>query len=236
MSSNALDLLVADCVEALARVGNLFASDSSGRALLARLGWQVDTVPPPLVELAQHLRELGPLLRKAQAEPDSPELWVSLARMVPQLAREIHDLENKSFGGELDAAGFAKQFAEQLLHWAVIEQLDRRHPRVLAILRALGIVRQIHHEESEGRPAFVEERLVCPDFSTTFTSPSTLLRTAWAWGDPAFDGTGLLDQLVALFQTLGVPAGYVTVPPSARELTEVEPGSLRWHLLARFLS
>jgi hypothetical protein len=236
MSTNALDTIVADCVEALERVGNLFASDAAGRALLARLGWHLSALPAPLVALGGHLRELTPLITEARTHPESPEIWISLASAVAGLVAEIRDLEHQTFGEDLDAAGFGRRLAEQLLHWAAIEQLDRRHPSLLAILRAVGLVRATQHTGGEGRPPYVEERLVSPDFAATFSAPSTLLRAAWAWGDPAFDGSGLLDELVAVFRTFGVPAGFVAFPPSPRELAEVDPGALRWHVIARFLS
>lgn len=235
-SQNAFNTIVADCGEALARIGNLLASENAGQALLARLGWRAGTLPAPLLTLGGHLRDLKPLITEAQAHPDSPDPWTSLAQAVVGIVQEIRDLKNQHFGADLDLAGFGEQLAEQLLQWAAIEQLDRRHPGLLAILRALGIVRAIEHPAANGRPPYSEEKLVCPDFAATFTSPSTLVRAAWAWGDPAFDGSGLLNEVVAAFRSFGVPAGFVAVPPSPRELAEAAPGAIRWHVLARLLS
>jgi hypothetical protein len=235
-STNALNTIVAECVEALVRIGDLFSSESAGKALLSRLGWQVGALPAPLLALGKDLRGLKPLLAQARANPDSPDVWPSLSSTVARIVIEIRDLKNKGFGAELDALGFAGQFAEQLLQWTALEQLDRRHPGALAILRSIGVVRSVHHLAQDGRLAYVEERFVLPDFGSFFTSPSTLLRAAWAWGDPAFDGSGMLDEVVAAFRALGVPAGFVAFPPSERELAEVSPGAIRWHVVARFLS
>ena len=236
MSTNTLNAFVIECVEALGRIGDLFASESAGKALLSRLGWQVSVFPAPLLALGNSLRALKPLLAEARANPESPDVWLSLSTAVTRLVTEIRDLKNQGFGPELDALGFAGQFAEQVLQWAALEQFDRRHPGALAILRAVGVVRGVPHAATNGRPPYVEERFVLPDFGAVFTSPSTLLRVAWAWGDPAFDGSGLLEELIAAFRAIGVPAGFVAFPPSQRELAEVDPGAIRWHMIARFLS
>ena len=236
MSTNTLNAIVIECVEALGRIGDLCASESAGKALLSRLGWQVSALPAPLLALGNSLQTLRPLLAEARANPESPDVWLSLSKSVTQLVTEIRELKNQSFGSNLDALGFAGQFAEQVLQWAALEQLDRRHPGALAILRAAGVVRSVHHAATDVRPPYVEERFVLPDFGAIFTSPATLLRVAWAWGDPAFDGTGMLEEVVAAFRALGVPAGFVAFPPSQRELTEVDPGAIRWHVIARLLS
>lgn len=236
MSASAFNTVVLDAANALARVGDLLSRDEAGRALLLRLGWQVESLPEPLRLLGSHLGAIRTVFDDARAEPDSPAVWLELADAVVRLATEIRALRDASFGGELDALDFGRQVAEQLVHWAAIEHLSRHHPRMLAVARAVGIVRVTKHPATASRPRYVDERFVAPDFAGMLESPGLLLRAAWAWGDPAFDGRGLLNEMATLFRRFCVPAGFVAVPPSPRELDDVEPGAMRWHLLARLLS
>src|SRR5262249_60686648 len=93
-STNALNAIVTECVEALGRIGDLFASESAGKALLSRLGWQVSVFPAPLLALGNSLRALKPLLAEARANPESPDVWLSLSTAPTRLVAEVPALKN----------------------------------------------------------------------------------------------------------------------------------------------
>jgi hypothetical protein len=235
VSRDAFRALLLDTATALARVGNLLARDDAAGVLLERLGWSVDALPDRLRRLGGDLAALGPIVAQVRADDVSPDAWAELADAVVRLCGAIRGLRDVSFGEDLDALQFGRELAEQLIHWAAIEQLSRDHPRFLAVLRAVGVVRVRSEPATPGRRRYRRERLALPDLGEVLTSPGALFRAAWAWADPAFDGTGLLGELAALFRTFGVPAGFVVVPPSTRELEHVEPGAMRWHLVATLL-
>lgn len=220
---------------AVVRLGRLLDDPHGLSALALRLGWSLPEVPAPLPAVAAALRGVATQLEAVRANPDDPAAWSALIAAVASGVEAIRALAGADFGPVLGGLGFADEFPTQIVHWAAIDQLADDHPRLLAVLRAAGIV-VARGREPAGRPSYLDERFVMPPFGAALSDPALLLRTAWAWGAPDFDATALLDELAATFRHHGVPAGYVEVTASAIERGGLEIESTARHLLARLFS
>jgi hypothetical protein len=234
--SDVVQRFAEDAGGALVRLGYVLASDHAFSAVARRLGWSIATLPPPIVTTGSALRAIASQLDAARANPSSPSAWLDLIEAVAEGVDAIQQLSSASFGAALDALGFANEFPRQLLHWAAAEYLRRAHPRVFSVARAVGLVTVREIDPGPDRVRFVEERFVVPDFGAWLESPAAILRGAWAWADPMFDGSELLDEIASVFRSYGVATGYVMSPASARERDPEDIGSSRWHLVARLLN
>jgi len=94
---------------------------------------------------------------------------------------------------------------------------------LLGALRAAGIVTSRSVDPGGGRLAYREERFVLPDIGTALSSPSTLLRVAWAWGEADFDGAAFLGEIGTAMSRFGFTSGFQLQPASARELGGASP-------------
>ncbi|MFN0248734.1 MAG: DUF6603 domain-containing protein [Kofleriaceae bacterium] len=220
---------------AVLHLGQLLSRDHAVVAIAQRLGWPLDAVPPEITELAGSLRTIEPALEAMRADPDSPVAWTALMRAVADGAQALSALATVDFGAALDGLGFADEFPTQLLHWAAIEHLSRAHPRLLGVLRAAGIVIGRDVDPGASRVPYRDERFVLPAFAAMFESPSSLLRAAWAWGQPEFDGTRFLEEVGSAARAFGVTSGFQMVPASVPESSGQDVGSSRWHLINRLL-
>lgn len=236
MSDDVVHRIAEVAASAVLRLGRVLGDAGGFPGLARRLGWSISTVPPPILAAGTSLRAIAAQLEAVRADPQSLPAWTALVEAVAAGVAAVRALSDESFGPALDALGVADELPVQLLHWAAIEHLAHEHPRLLAVLRASGVVVARRRDDpGAGRVPFIDERFVAPDFAELLSSPSAILRAAWAWGDPAFDGSGLLDEIGAAFRSHGVACGYVLAPASPRELDGADPGSSRWHLVARLL-
>jgi hypothetical protein len=234
MSTDLFRTLVTDAVGVVARVAVAGRDVDSLVAVGRRLGWDLDATLAPITALGAQARTVvqsfGDLVVTG-TEGD----WLALADAITGVHDAIVALESASFGAELDAAGFANEFPVQLLHWAVLEHLNRARPSLAGALQALGFITTVERPAAGIRPAYADTRFTLPDLGELLESPSTWLRAVWAWGDPSFQGDAMLDRLAELFEQLGIAAGFARMPPSSAEDPAPPPGALRHHLLARLV-
>lgn len=122
MSDDLVNRIVETAGGAVLRLGQLLARDQATVATAHRLGWQLDSVPPPIAALGTALRTIEPALDAIVADPESPTAWHSLIEAVASGANALAALGTVDFGAALNGLGFASELPTQLLHWAVANQ------------------------------------------------------------------------------------------------------------------
>ena len=110
-----------------------------------------------------------------------------------------------------DVSAFAGQLAERLIEYVLVTYLEGYHPILLRLLTLAGLVELNDLPGVDGdatKPPFTQRRVRFDLLGTFLGGPDAYFRTVYGWGDPAFNGRFLLEQLHQLLATLSVPADY----------------------------
>ncbi len=111
---------------------------------------------------------------------------------------------------------FAQKLSANLASYLLISYLQNLQPGVGGVANLLGI---LDYVPSSGvahdpvHPPYVRRQLQLSRLGDLLTSPVTLLRTLYGWGDPGFDGTSLIPRLNTSLSLLGNPSQVVTPGP-----------------------
>ncbi len=114
-----------------------------------------------------------------------------------------------------DVTAFAGTLADNLLSYLVISYVETIEPGYVGLANLLGIVNYVIDPGVTGdptHPPFVRKELALSNVQTLLTNPVGSLRTLYAWGDPAFDGTQMMPRLGTSLGLMGFPTT-VKVPP-----------------------
>ena len=195
------------------------------RALLSELGL---TFPPAIdgdAALAaagqtavQRLESLEPIITELSQAAAAEDAFATIAaslKLADTVTKVIGDataLANaiRALPGtgipqpELDA--FADELPGRLIEYLVVRNLEGV-PGAAQTLDLIGAVERVPLPQVDpAHPAFVRRALHVQELTSFLSDPAQQLRTKYQWGDPAFDGTALLQKVNALLADAGVPA------------------------------
>lgn len=117
---------------------------------------------------------------------------------------------------------FAAELPGRLLQFTVVEYLRTAAPEVLRVLAFLGLADDVMEPGDPAdplSPAWQRRELRVDRVLDLLTDPTTYLRDAFGWGDPAFDGGLLLPRLHTLLQQHDLTAVLLR-PPAAPPVLE----------------
>jgi hypothetical protein len=197
--------------------------------LLARLGWELPTVPPSIEALAEATRgltaSLGALDVALDADEDtggdgSAEVTAALAQLAADLAAlatALGDLPAQ-LRAELPAdvvaaTGIDVEFQARLFQTLLDEQIEHAQPLLAAALQLLGL-REVTAEEADParfQPEFVRRRIRLDRIRLLLSDPAGLVRELYGWGTPTLDTDRLFDALLGVGFALGTP-GHLRYP------------------------
>ena len=170
------------------------------------LGWTVDDVPPPILDLLTPLDALVSAI-DALVDGDPTPAEVEAARQAAlAVIAAIDDLRNATFDPALAVDDFANRFPPQLIEYLLVRYLLDFHPRIELTLRVLGLIRATHVPASGNRPAHMRRELVWADFTQLVSDPFIVFERAYGWRTPQFQTNRVLDQVQDLVVGMGVPA------------------------------
>ena len=162
---------------------------------------------------------ISDLFAAIEAEDDARTLIESL-RLLAQIRAVLDAVDNLATQLRAIAAslpevtpGVVQEFADALrfrvLELLVVEHLERRLPNPTALLAVFGIVERTTEPgdpDDPTKPPFVSKRLHLARIVDALRSPVGQLQSRFAWGDPAFDGEALLDQIAQYLTSSGLAA------------------------------
>jgi hypothetical protein len=229
-----LSVLVREIGRALLPLREAMSSVERFQGLMLDLGWTVDDVPPPIVDLLAPLDTLVSAI-DALLEGDAAGAEVEAARQgALAVMAAIEDLRNATFDPALAVDDFANRFPPQLIEYLLVRYLLAFHPRIELTLRVLGLVRATHVPASGNRPAHMRRELVWADFTQLVSDPFVVFERAYGWRTPEFQTNRVLDQVQDLVVGMGVPAFREAMAMDAARVlesgAEVEGNAIRLRL------
>jgi hypothetical protein len=173
------------------------------RTLMFRLGWEVDSLPPPFAALAD---AAGAVSTSVDALAEDPDLDTLLAviRQVGDVYRAIRAIQAAPAG--VDAGAFLTEIRETLFEALLTEHLVALAPGGLSALEALGVV--VHEDQPAvpGRPAFVRTRLRLDRIPEALVHPQDVPAQVYAAGGARFAFDLLAEHLVGWLNGVGILA------------------------------
>jgi hypothetical protein len=219
----------------------LEGSTADVAVLLARLGWELPTIPPSMLGLADTSRgltaSLGGLDVALEADTGTAggdgsaavaaalaELAADLAALATALGDLPAQLRAELPADVVAATGIDVQFEDRLFQTLVDEQIEHAQPLLAAVLQLLGL-REVTAEDADParfQPAFVRRTIHLDRIRRMLDDPAGLIRDLYGWGTPALNTGRLFDALLAVGFALGTP-GHLRYP-GHQVLEELSPG------------
>lgn len=198
-----LQLIAEHLASAVAPLDEAFREVDAFRALMLRLGYEVDGLPPAYTNVADQALAA---VSAATALADGAELEeiVALLRSVGAVYESVDALTQAPPG--VDAAEFLPEIARNLFEYLLAEYLQTEHPAVHSALELLGV---IHFEDVPGsgsRPGFVRTRFEWERIPEMLSDPARIPEEVFGWGTDDFDFGKVAEILSELALGLGLPS------------------------------
>lgn len=228
------ETLLGEVGKALLPLGDALSSPERFAGLMQQLGWQVDAVPAPLLDLAGAVDDLHSALRRVLGDDFGAAVQISagtggasatvsladVARLADAITRIVSGIRglatapDGAFSAPLVADGFKTKLPRQLLDHLVVNYLTRHQAPVAFALRALGVVKTAYVPATATRPSYVDYDLDLGALPDALEDPSVVLRNAYGWGTADFDVRTLFAQLDSLLSTIGVDTAREPMRPA----------------------
>ncbi|WP_020630428.1 DUF6603 domain-containing protein [Amycolatopsis alba] len=213
-------------------------------ALLQKMGWRVDAVPPALSALGGALETLTESLRRllgdggltvgggssggvdVEFSADDVARVLSAVQAFVDGVKGIAAAPDSAIPEALRVDGFREKFPRQLLDFLIVTYLQRHHPAVGFGLRSLGVVKGKYTPRSGNRPSYLHLTLDLTDIPRLIGDPGEVLKKAFGWGGPDFDFASLASQLDNLLMSVGVDVDLRSLPSQAAAAVQGTPEDL----------
>jgi len=217
--ADTLGTLSKEVASALLVVREHLLSDANFESLMRRLGWKVESIPPPLLAVKSSSDSLFAALEVVTNSPD-PASITALIDAIREFVKSIDDLDEAVFDPALAADLITEILPRQLIDGAIIEYLEDRLPLLGYLLQFLGIIRVRLVAASGNRLPYMHEEVAWSDISRLFSNPTQIFRDAHGWGDSSFDGTSLLQVLQDFALAIGMSSFLRSLPHEKAQLLE----------------
>jgi hypothetical protein len=114
-------------------------------------------------------------------------------------------------------AAFAGSLADDLLAYLLVGYLEAAYPTLACVLTLFGVFDRTVTPGKSGdptQPPHVARKLHLAKLLDLLTSPAQLLKDTVNWGDPAFDGTALLQRVNDALDGVALPVTLVPAAPA----------------------
>ena len=237
MASGTVVAIAEEIGRALCTLRPALESPAAFKGLALRLGWNLETIPAPIQELAGSVATLESALLPfySGTEPSESEIATLLAT-VPATVDAITALSGASFDPALVAEGFADEFPQRVIDFVVTEYLTLHHPGVAFGARTLGLIRDVYIQPAGLRPGYLRREITWPDFGKILHDPVLLLQNAYGWRTADFEAHTFLRAVADLLASAKVYCELEQMAEDKAERVEgaglVEGRPARWCLNA----
>ena len=238
---NTLNSIANEFGKAFLPLKEAISSQEEFSAFAFKLGWDINNVPAPVQNLITEIQELEQALTQiANIDEATPQQVEELLSSVRQLFNAIKDLQSASFDPALIVDQFNSKFPLQLISFLLIDYLSQHQPKILFLLKALGIVKEKYQPAAGNRPAFMHRTLDVNDLPKLLEDPFLLFENAFGWRTDNFNSQQVTSLLVQLTRALKIPSSLEPIDDDiAKALDEqnVNPGNpIKWAMNVPFFS
>jgi hypothetical protein len=170
------------------------------RTLMFRLGWEVDSLPPPYAALADAAAAVSTAVESLADDADLDKA-LALIEQVGDVYRAIQNIQVAPAG--VDAAAFLTEIRKTLFETLLTEYLIAVAPGGLSGLEALGIVVHEDRPAGPGRPPFVRTSLHLTRVPEILTHPRDIPALIYRAGGADFAFDLLAEHLAGWLNGLG---------------------------------
>ena len=221
-------LIAREVGRALVPLEEAVASPDAFATFMAGLGWDVQSLPPPIQDLLAPAGELAAAIRALDADDPPPEAIAaaieSLVALVEQI-RRVAQAPDAAFDPGLVADDFKNRFAPELIEYLLVDYLRHNHGSVAFALGALGVMTARYQPPTGNRPAHVRQSFRPGAVAEVLEDPRVVLRNAYGWGTDAPDLAALFDQLDDFFMSIGTHVERQDLEPAAARALERSPAA-----------
>jgi hypothetical protein len=201
------DGFITSVVSSLSRALSPLADTDQLDGLLERLGWPA----PSNTDVADQLTDASAAVERLVAHVEGGASAATLVAAVVEAITALGDMAGvalgSSAGAPYDDPAFWAAFPEDLLALLVSEALETNAPGVYGVLSFLGVLAAtpVAADADTGQAAYVARTMDFAALIRSLTSPQTLMRDVYGWGDD-FDHGRLLGAVNALGAGIGASA------------------------------
>jgi hypothetical protein len=207
---DALAVICAEFIEALAPLINAAEDPDKLLALLSELGWTPNSVPKPLQALADAGADLIDLIGTDSGALDTTDALGEVAQLINAIIA-IASNPDAAFPGGIDIAAFKSTIGRELLDYVVVEYLLCHHQRIGGLLKLAGLIRLIPVPAAGLRQAYLKREAEWSQLGTLFTDPAQGFNDVFDWNNvPKIPA--LLADLTSLLESYTLALGYFDPP------------------------
>jgi hypothetical protein len=206
-----LAILARHLVLAVAPLKAGVADEASFRTLLARLAWDVTSLPPEYTALAAKVDDAVSALEALTSDPTVNEVLGIIAK-VKALYDALRNIRTVPAG--VDPTAFLEEISLALIDLLLIDYLVDQFPHQYAFLRALGIISEEFTPATPGRPGVIRRKMLWDEIPKIINDPQSLPTRLYGWGTDHFDGAPIAHYLLRFFVALGWPAYLASIDES----------------------
>ena len=241
MSANTIHQVAKEFGKAFLPLKQAISSKEEFTGFAFRLGWDISNVPAPIQNLVTEIVELEQSLGKvANLEAASAEDIEKLITDVQEIFTAIKNLETASFDPGLITDQFNLKFPLQLISFLLIDYLSINQPRILFLLKVLGIVKEKYTPASGNRPGFMHRSFDFSDLPKLLEDPFLLFENAFGWRTDNFNFPLVNSLLLQFVHAIKIPAHIESLDSDiakALDQQNGDPGNpIKWALNIPFFA
>ena len=191
-------VLAEELAEALRPLVEGFASDDDFPGFMWDLGWDFDTMPPPLAALRTPAQGIANLLDRGEIDAESAPALLDSLRVMLRAIDDLGSVANAVLPPTVDPALFKAEFPRQLVDTLIVDALFARQYQWATLLQTAGVI-QVEEVPAAGlRPAYRKRSVAFEDLARLLDDPLALFRGTYHWGASDFRAEALVDNLADL--------------------------------------
>lgn len=197
-----LEALAEQLALAVMPLKSAVADAESFRALLQRLGWDAQDLPTQWSALGAKIGEVVVALDTLRANCTRIAALTALQK-VASLYEAITAIDAIP-AGITDPPAFLTNIARQLFDLLLVDYLSLAQPVAASLLRIAGVITETPHEETTGRPPYVESRFRLEELRSLISNPGSIANRLYGWGSQDINFDLLATHLHELSIAMGL--------------------------------
>lgn len=180
------------------------SSFGSFKRLMARLGFEANSLPPGYAALAAKVEVALDLVDGFPAEP-SLEQILDLLKAAKEVFDAVQALAAAPPPPGADPGAYAAEIGERLFELLLTDYLASEATTAFHLLSVLNVIRTLTVPATPTRPAYVRTEFRWEEIPRIVSSPGDLPTRTYGWGQQSFDAQRVIDDLGRLSVGLRFP-------------------------------